>query len=303
VVLELSSFQLGDLLLTPMVGDDAFPRFGLRMVTNVLPDHQDYYESMETYAADKAIIFRSQQAGDWVVLSADDPYSRQYAPPLADRTIRLTSGPRAGCNGVLHDGIGELDLPEGAGRSRVEVVPADIRLVGDHQKMNLLYAATGAALLGMDAAFIRERVASFPGVPHRLELVRTLSGVDYYNDSASTIVEATLAAVGAFDRPIRLIAGGSDKGLPLQSFVRVARTVTRLELLSGSGSDRIAGELRKDGLTFGGPHDSLAEALGVARSGAVAGDVVLLSPGCASFGMFQNEFDRGDQFRDLVQNL
>ena len=146
-------------------------------------------------------------------------------------------------------------------------------------------------------------MASFGGVPHRLEFVRSAHGVDYYNDSAATIAEAAEAAVAAFDKPVHLIAGGSDKGLPLQPFEEIARAVKSLHLLSGTATERITALLREGGGGCTDPHETLEGALHAASMAARAGDVVLLSPGCASFWMVRNEFDRGDQFRALVNGL
>lgn len=304
IVLELSSFQLGDLLLTPAGKKGQLPRFALSAVTNVLCDHQDYYGSMDAYAADKTIVFRCQQAADWVLLSADDDYSRSFRPPVPQRTIRVTGGPLTDAlDAGTINGKGYARIPAPGNTNPVELVPESLKVVGGHQRTNVLFAASGAALLGRDPGEIRERMASFGGVPHRLEFVRSAHGVDYYNDSAATIAEAAEAAVAAFDKPVHLIAGGSDKGLPLRPFEEIARAVKSLHLLSGTATERITALLRERGGGCTDPHETLEGALHAASTAARAGDVVLLSPGCASFGMFRNEFDRGDQFRALVNRL
>jgi len=304
IVLELSSFQLGDLLLTPAGRQGQLPRFAVSAITNLLHDHQDYYGSMDAYAADKTIIFRHQEAADWVILSSDDGYSRSFRPPVAERTVRLTGGPlSAAVQAWSANGKGYAKVPALGHTVPTELVPESLNVVGGHQRTNLLFAATAAALCGRDPEAIRERVASFGGIPHRLEFVRSVGGVDYYNDSAATIAEATQAAVVGFDKPVHLIAGGSDKGLPLSLFGEISRSVKSLHLLPGTATERISGLLRKSGREYSGPHDTLQVAIHTARSEARAGEVVLLSPGCASFGMFRNEFDRGDQFRSLVKRL
>ncbi len=304
VVLELSSFQLGDLLLTPAGRRGRLPRFAVGAITNLLHDHQDYYESMDAYAADKTIVFRGQQAADWILLSSDDEYSRSFRPPVAQRTIRLTGGPLLDAIGAgTVAGKGCANIPALGFTLPVELVPESLKVIGEHQRTNLLFAATAAALLGRDPRKIRERIASFGGIPHRLEFVRSVAGIDYYNDSAATIAEAARAAVAGFDRPVHLIAGGSDKGLPLQPFEEIARTVKSLHLLPGTATQRLSAMLRVRGGDYTGPHDTLQEALHAAMMSARPGAVVLLSPGCASFGMFRDEFDRGDQFRTLVKRL
>ena len=165
---------------------------------------------------------------------------------------------------------------------------------------NLLFAATAAYLFGVPAAEIRTRAASFPGVPHRLEPVAVVDGVRYVNDSAATIVEAAAAAVRSFTDPVHLIAGGSDKGIPLEQFSQIGTEVRSLHLLAGSATERIVGILDRARVPYSGPFASLQEAVASASQRARPQEVVLLSPGCASFGMFHNEFDRGDQFRTIV---
>lgn len=307
VVLELSSFQLGDLLLTPEGQQGVRPSFAVSAITNLMPDHQDYYGSMEAYANDKAVIFSGQSETDWCILSDDDRWSRAYAPPYPQRVVRFVrqsagtaSRAHRGQASAYFDGAqGFLSLP---GTDPQMLVSNRTRLEGAHMRRNLLVAAVAARLFGLDPAMIRDRTAAFEGVPHRLESVATIDGVLYVNDSAATIAEAALAAVSTYNRPVRLIAGGSDKGVPLDDFVEVARRAASLHLLEGTATPRIVALLDAAGLAHEGPYDSLAGALAAASAAATPGDVVLLSPGCASFGMFRNEFDRGDQFRRLVQS-
>lgn len=300
VVLELSSFQLGDLLLTPRGRSGELPPFAVSMVTNLLADHQDYYTSMEAYAADKKIVFQNQRATDWVILSADDAWSRSFVPPHAQRSVRVTAGEPA--PGVEAWTSGESSWLR-RGDDLIELVPETLRVQGRHQRTNVLFAAVAACLSGVDAAKIRERAAEFPGIPHRLEHVGTVNGVRYYNDSAATIPDAAAAAVEGFSEPVHLIAGGSDKGLALDAFAGISSRVATVHLLEGAATRQLLPLLHSAGRAFTGPHPSLADALAAAASAARSGDVVLLSPGCASFGMFRNEFDRGDQFRELVRSL
>ncbi len=302
VVLELSSFQLGDLLLTP-AGAAATSAFRLSAVTNLLPDHQDYYASMREYAADKALIFAGQSSDAWCLLSDDDEISRGFQPPHARRVIRVTSAAvpsgRTGIAGFA--GEEGVLVPPGPDPPVTIVEPAT-KSRGAHQRTNLLLAGVAAYLSGVPGSVVRQRASSFAGVPHRLELVRVENGVQFINDSAATIAEAALAAVEAFSEPVHLIAGGSDKGVPLDAFARIASRAKSLHLLAGSATDRIVGLLEGLRIPYAGPYRSLETAFGAAVSAARAGEVVMLSPGCASFGMFRNEFDRGDQFRRLVES-
>ncbi len=302
VVLELSSFQLGDLLLTPAGVAGGRPSFRIAAVTNLLPDHQDYYDSMQAYAADKALIFAGQQRDQWCLLSDDDAWSRSYRPPHPSRVVRFTAGtalPPAGAAAGFDRDRGVLRLD---GEPPLTLVPHETTLSGRHMRMNLLYAGVGAHLFGIPADEVRRRTASFAGVPHRLEVVAVDEGVRYVNDSAATIAEAALAAIESFDAPVHLIAGGSDKGLPLDAFAEIAGRTASLHLLEGTATRRIMELLEAAGGSYSGPYESLEAAFSAARAAARAGEVVLLSPGCASFGMFRNEFDRGNRFRDLVQS-
>lgn len=305
VVLELSSFQLGDLLLTRIGEDGTLPPFPVCGITNLLPDHQDYYGSMETYAADKALIFSGQRQSGFCLLSSDDPWSRGFAPPDPERVIRISSragdATEAGGRAWIDAGRAVLELP--AGGERRTLLDRTPRVPGRHMLVNLLFAGVGAYLFGVPAATIRERLADFPGVPHRLEHVAAADGVRYVNDSAATVAEAARAAVESFSEPVHLIAGGSDKGVPLDDFVAIASRAASLHLLEGTGTRRIIELLDGANLPYAGPYSSLEEALVACRTLAAAGEIVLLSPGCASFGMFRNEFDRGDQFRSLVRRL
>ncbi len=300
IVLELSSFQLGDLLLTP-IGAAATAAFSVSAVTNIMPDHQDYYASMDDYAADKAVVFASQRPDAWCLLSADDRWSREYCPPQPERVVRVTSTPpmrRDGPSAGFRDGWGVLHLP-GRG-DPVRLVEPDARAGGAHQRTNLLYAAAAALLFGVPAETVRRGARDFPGIAHRLESLGTAAGIRFVNDSAATIAEAALAAVESFAEPVHLIAGGSDKGVPIDAFAIAARRAESVHLLEGTATDRIVALLDSLDLRYHGPYSKLDEAFEGAVRGAHQGHVVLLSPGCASFGMFRNEFDRGEQFRSLV---
>ena len=171
---------------------------------------------------------------------------------------------------------------------------------GEHMRANLQIAAVAAWAFGVPPDLIAERLGSYPGIPHRLEHVATIEGVRFVNDSAATIPDAALAGVVSFSETVHLIAGGSDKGLAVEPFVEIRRSVGSLHLLEGTATARIASRIAGEGLQFCGPYPSLEHALAGALAAARPGDVVLLSPGCASFGMFANEFDRGDRFRALV---
>ncbi len=272
----------------------------LAIFTNLLPDHLDAYDSMEDYGQAKTSIFRYQRVGDAALFNADNDYSRRFAGEASgDAAVWLYSA------------------EQGASYPRArpdEMRPfryADaIRLRGAHNLANVQAATLAAELLGVAEPTIRAEVESFAGAPHRLEVVRMLDGVTWVNDSASTAPVAGVAALRSFSEPIVLIAGGNTKQLDHSEWVEQAAVrARRIILLKGSATETFAADLRAAAARQGKAdpieaiYDDFAAAIQRARELAAPGDVVLLSPGFTSFGLFLHEFDRGDQFRALVQAL
>jgi UDP-N-acetylmuramoylalanine--D-glutamate ligase len=183
------------------------------------------------------------------------------------------------------------------------MVPARLLTPGYHQKKNLLAAALVLLDLGLEPDFVRESLGSFRGLEHRLEFFHESGGVRFYNDSAATVPEAAAAAVETFEKPPVLVTGGTDKNLNFSSLARVAEKAKAVILLAGTGSEKLKTLLEGGGVPYGGPFDSLERAIKAALEKAVPGDTVVLSPGCASFGMFLNEFDRGDKWKEGVRTL
>jgi UDP-N-acetylmuramoylalanine--D-glutamate ligase len=183
------------------------------------------------------------------------------------------------------------------------VVPPRLLTPGGHQKKNLLAAALALLDLGLSPPFIRESLGRFPGIPHRLEFFHEAGGVRFYNDSAATIPEAAAAALVSFDGPVILVAGGADKSLDFGPLVRAAAGARAIVLLAGTAGEGLKSLLSGQGIPFRGPFDDLDRAVQTALEAAAPGDTVVLSPGCASFGMFLNEFDRGDKWREAVRRL
>ena len=281
VVLELSSFQLGDLAMTTTFRDRP-PRFHAAAITNLMADHQNYYHSMDAYWADKAVIADGMDPDSLLVLAGNDEWSRSYHSRTPRRVLRRAE--------LLADSLGPT-------------IDRALRVPGAHTRVNALVAASLAKEFALTDADIESALPSFPGVPHRLETVGSLDGVTVVNDSAATIAEAALAAVRSFQNPVHLIAGGSDKQIGLDPFRQIGAAAASIHLLEGTATPRIAAILSDADASYTGPHQSLAVAMDAARNAAHRGDTIILSPGCASFGMFLNEFDRGDQFRALVQSL
>lgn len=301
VVLELSSWQLEGL-------DEARLSPGYACVTNLSPDHLDRYGSMEAYGAAKQAIFRWQGPDGVVVLNRDDATVAGWAARAPGRVAWFGGRTGAGAADLAYDdaGIWQADT--------LLLARDDVPLAGRHNLANVAAAAALAGCFGVAAEPIRAATRSFGGVEHRLELVRELGGVQYINDTAATAPEAAIAALHSFGRPIVLIAGGADKNLPFEAFAQaIAARARALVLLSGTATPKLQAAIERvtsgatksaaQLLTQAGPYGDFAAAIAAAQALARPGDVVLLAPGCASFGMFRNEFHRGDEFRRIVNQL
>lgn len=303
VVLELSSFQLGDLTLTPAGAGALQARVAI--ITSIFRDHLDYYGSMEEYVADKRQIYAGQSPHDWTI-ARDDSWGRSFlaeTPARAAMTADTRPGESTGAGAEADAWLeGAVGVARVDGREET-IVPGELLVPGIHMRRNLLAAGLACRLLGVGARAVREAAGSYAGIGHRLELVREHRGVRFYNDSAATIPEATLEAVGSFEAPVHLIAGGTDKNIDFSLFTTIASRVRGLYLLAGNAAEPIQAALGGGAETVRGPYPDLEQAVAAAATAACAGEVVVLSPGCASFGMFQNEFDRGRMFRDIVGAL
>jgi UDP-N-acetylmuramoylalanine--D-glutamate ligase len=306
VVLELSSWQLGDLRgrLRPDGTGDALLKPRAAVLTAIMEDHLDRYPSMAAYVDDKRVIYQGQDSRDLTV-AQDDPWGRSFLAETRGRPVAYTASPAsqdATVQGWLEPGDGpcRVRLPGG---EIAEVVPAKLRVPGAHAKMNLLAAALALLDLGLSPTFIRESLGTFPGIEHRLEFFHEAGGVRFYNDTTATVPNAVAAAVDAFDAPVVLVSGGADKKLNYGPLVEAAKRAKALTLLSGTGSAKLAPLLTHAGIRYSGPFDTVDAAVHAALDAAAPGDVVVLSPGCASFGMFVNEFDRGRQWMEAVRRL
>jgi UDP-N-acetylmuramoylalanine--D-glutamate ligase len=286
VVLELSSWQLGDLPL-PSSGEAFLLKPRVAVITPIMPDHLDRYPSMEAYVNDKRRIYREQDAAD-VTIVADDQWGRSFAAETPARAL-------------LYQQIRP-------GEKLPAFMPQHLRVPGLHQWQNMFAAGLALSDIGLDDECIQKGLADFPGIEHRLEFFyESKNGVKWYNDSAATIPEAAIAAIEAFDGPLVLVAGGSDKKLNfdslVQTLVRARDKMRGLVLLQGSGTEGFVPALEQAGVLYEGPVASAEAAAGIAAGIARPGDAVVLSPGCASFGMFQNEFDRGRRWKEAVKGL
>jgi UDP-N-acetylmuramoylalanine--D-glutamate ligase len=295
VVLELSSWQLGDLpqlsLLAPRIA----------VVTNIFSDHQNRYNSMDEYVCDKERIFLAQRPEQYTLLNLDDPYCERFAAKTPAQPLYFSSRPLPPelTGGFLQEGVGYF---RGHGGEE-EILPARVNLPGAHNRINLLTAGLCARLFGLSAETIRKELARFTGIEHRLELAAVIRDCSWYNDSAATIPDATEAALASFTVPVHLIAGGTDKEIDFSAFERLAPSAASIHLLAGSATRSMAAILQQMGLAYEGPFDNLESVVASARKAAGPGEVVLFSPGATSFGMFANEFDRGRRFKEAVRRV
>jgi UDP-N-acetylmuramoylalanine--D-glutamate ligase len=290
VVAEVSSFQLETI-------ETFHPR--VAAVLNITPDHLDRHRTLEAYVDAKARIFMNQTATDWAVLNADDEATRALADRTAARVVWF-SRLRPLDEGVsVRDGwvVARLD-------GRVEpVCPlSEIRLRGQHNVENVLAATACALRMGQGADSIRRVIGSFKAVAHRIEFVRDVDGVHIYNDSKGTNVASTIKALESFPERVVLIAGGKGKGQDFTPLAAVARGRVGHAVLIGEDGDKIAAAFERAGIAVSGA-DSMPAAIDAALAAARQGDVVLLSPACASFDMFDNYEHRGDVFKRLIESL
>lgn len=308
-VVEVSSFQL-----------ETICRFrpAVAVVLNVTPDHLDRHPTFESYADAKSRIFINQTAEDFAVLNGDDAVCRRYAERTRaqvcwfSRTRAVEAGAFVEDGDVVLCGIGiPACLPAERGPSsrsdRQECLSytlfavEEIPLKGAHNVENVLAAVCAAALLGADPQRVRAGVRAFKAVEHRLEYVATIGGVEYYNDSKATNVDATIKALEAFPGNLLVILGGLDKGSDYRVLRTLLKQKARCALLIGSAAEKIAEHLGEEVplVRVGTMDNAVAEAARRARRG----DVVLLAPACASFDQFQNYEHRGRFFKELVVRL
>jgi UDP-N-acetylmuramoylalanine--D-glutamate ligase len=262
---------------------------------------------MQEYVDDKRNIYRGQDA-DCVTLAGDDSWGKSFLSQTKGRALVYSRRPLAEgqSGGWLRGGRGFARLFNwGVSGETTELVPERLLVPGEHQKLNLLAAALAAYACGADAEKTKEALADFKGIEHRLEMFREADGVRFYNDSAATIPEAAAACVEALSAQGRLVlvTGGTDKNLDFSPLAKAAAKAGAVILLSGSGSEKLIKLLGEAGVDYSGPFDDLEKAVKCALEKAARGGIIALSPGCASFGMFLNEFDRGRKWKDAVLRI
>lgn len=291
VVAEVSSFQM-------VFADTFHPR--IAALLNITPDHIDYHGSLEAYAAEKAKVFARQTPGDTAVIDIDDPGSAVYADPVEARgiTVRRVSRTRRPAGGAyLVDGM--LVLEE-HGDTHTLLGVGSLGIRGDHNVSNALAAAACARAAGASIEAIATGLASFRPIEHRLEPAGVVDGVEYFNDSKATNPDAVLKALTAFgDRSLVVLLGGRNKGVDMHPLARAVAARTGDVVVFGEAAAEYVEAFEGLDVELGRAAD-LAGAVERARSVAMPGAIVLLSPGCTSYDEFSGYEERGRRFKEIV---
>lgn len=291
VVAEVSSFQLESI-------DTFAPHIALML--NLTPDHLDRHGTMEEYLACKANIFVNQTENDYLILNYDDEALRSLAGTGKGKVFFFSQ------KHILQEGVyleGDDVVLRYNGQS-VSVCRADeIAIKGKHNLENAMGAILLAFFSGVPVATIRTILKTFAGVAHRMEPVRNWGGVAYINDSKGTNPDATIKAIEAFSQPIILILGGKNKGSDFEHLAQLVKQRVKQVVVLGEAKHAIVEALEHAGYDAYAKADTFDAAVKMASQLADAGDVVLLSPACASWDMFQNYEERGDAFKKIVQSF
>ncbi|MDX9871663.1 MAG: UDP-N-acetylmuramoyl-L-alanine--D-glutamate ligase [Clostridia bacterium] len=290
-VLEASSFQLE-------TTRDFKPK--VAVILNLTPDHLDRHGTFQGYIEAKARIFANQDKTDWLILNWDDAETRKLAEKASARVIYFSRMHNLEEGFCIEDGC---LTAKWSGQNIPIIKTQDIFIKGGHNIENALAAAAAGWVMGVGAESIKNTLRSFPGVPHRLERVRVHHGVEYVNDSKGTNPDASMKALEAYDNPIILIAGGKNKGSDFTPFAVKIKEKVKALILLGKAAPEIQEAVEKSGFTNFYQVADYPAAVEKAAALAAPGDVVLLSPACASWDMFNNFEERGELFKELVHNL
>lgn len=297
VVLELSSFQLMGMRVSPDIS----------VVTNMYPDHLNIHSSYEEYQQAKKNIFLHQNENGVVILNYDNEITRKFADEVKSNLVYFSSLQKLK-NGYVYDRKDETIKRYANGKSENILKKQEIKLRGIHNYENICAALAATASIVDEKSQIKA-IKEFNGVEHRLEFVRELNGVKYYNDSIGTSPASTIAGLNAFDENIILLAGGSDKGLDYTEIGETIAKKVRVLLLTGPTAEKIE-NATKLAMSKSGKETveiihckDLQEAVSMANEKAKSGEIVLMSPASASFDAFKNFIERGIKFKEFVNNL
>ena len=294
IILELSSFQLSDMDISPDIS----------VVTNIYPDHLNVHKSYEEYREAKKNIFKHQSENGIVVLNYDNEFTREFAKEANGKVIFFSSKEKLDDGFIYDKADGTIKYCKDGVRRHI-IKKEDIKLRGIHNYENICAAlAATSSIVDVDTQV--KAIEEFTGVEHRLEFVRELNNVKWYNDSIGTSPASTIAGLNSFDEDIILLAGGSDKGLDYKEVGEAIARKVRALILTGPTSEKIENATKQalNGKSIEIYYTSnMQESVNLAKDIAKAGDVVLLSPASASFDLYKNFEDRGHQFKDCVNNL
>lgn len=284
IALEISNFQL--------VNIDKF-RPEVATIINLTPDHIDFMGSLDNYYKSKTEIYRNMAGNDVFLLNADDPVVKEYTdryPVKCAKESFSTDSQSADC--IAKDGYLEI--------KGEKIIPLNaIKIVGKHNLQNVMIAVSAAKAIGISNDVILEAVSSFKGVEHRIEFVREIDGVKYYNDSKGTNTDATITALKAFDRGVILLVGGFEKGLPMDEMKKHLGCVKKIIGFGACGARLVHDLVGEDGIVVTTLDEAVAEANKIAESG----DTVLLSPTTSSFDQYTCFEERGDHFKKIINAL
>lgn len=289
IVLEVSSFQLETITtFRPRVA----------VVLNVTPDHLDRHRTFAAYVDAKARIFENQQAEDFAVLNADDPTCVELANRIGAQVSWFSREREVESGAFVRDG---QIVFRRSGSAQAILPVSEIPLKGSHNLENILAAVCAGALIGCVPDMIRSAIVNFKAVEHRLEYVATVGGVEYYNDSKATNVDAAMKALQSFPANIHLILGGKDKASDYTLLNNLLRERVKSVYTIGAAAEKIQSHIKgTTKIVFSG---TLEAAVKHAATASQSGDVVLLAPACASFDQFQNYEHRGRTFKELIRQL
>lgn len=289
VVAEISSFQMEK-------AKEFHPH--ISAVLNITPDHLNRHKTMEVYIAMKERVFEKQTAEDFCILNHGDEACRKMADKTAAKVFFFSSSEKLE-EGIYLDGE-NIEVRWGAINETLINVN-DLQILGVHNHENVMAAAAAAICANIPLDTIRSVLKAFAGVEHRIEYVATVDGVDYYNDSKGTNVDASIRAVLAMKKPIVLIGGGYDKGSSFDEWTQLFPGRVKHLVLIGVTAPQVRASAEKFGFTAISDCETFKEAVDLCREKAEDGDCVLLSPACASWGMFDNYEQRGDLFKEQVR--
>ena len=288
LVVEISSFQLEAI-------EDFRPR--ISVLLNITEDHLDRYSNYTDYIEAKTRIFTNQNSGDVAILNRDDPIVMQFGEKVKAKKVLFSLSERLD-EGAFSNGQ-TISLRLGGKEEEYSISKAPLK--GVHNVENMMAALTAARIFGCSKKAVQNVLERFKGLEHRLEFVREIGGVRFYNDSKGTNVGSVVKSLQSFSEPVILIAGGKDKNGDLSPLKELVRKQVKHLILMGEAKERMNHEL--GGLTDTALAKTMEEAVSLARQKAKGGEVVLLSPACSSFDMFKDYKERGKVFKEAVHRL